>query len=68
MPTPKSPTEDTLYDLAIIGGGITGAAVARDAALRGLKTILFEKTDFGAGANCHACWGAARERQHKKHA
>jgi glycerol-3-phosphate dehydrogenase len=51
MPTPKSPTEDTLYDLAIIGGGITGAAVARDAALRGLKTILFEKTDFGAGAS-----------------
>jgi glycerol-3-phosphate dehydrogenase len=51
MPTPQTPTEDTLYDLAIIGGGITGAAVARDAALRGLKTILFEKTDFGSGAS-----------------
>ncbi|MDE0839992.1 MAG: glycerol-3-phosphate dehydrogenase/oxidase [Kiritimatiellae bacterium] len=51
MLTPQTPTEDTLYDLAIIGGGITGAAVARDAALRGLKTILFEKTDFGAGAS-----------------
>jgi glycerol-3-phosphate dehydrogenase len=39
------------YDLVIIGGGINGAAIARDAALRGLKVILLEKTDFGAGAS-----------------
>lgn len=39
------------YDLAIIGGGITGAGIARDAALRGLKVILCEKEDFGAGAS-----------------
>lgn len=39
------------YDLVVIGGGINGAAVARDAALRGLKVILLEKTDFGAGAS-----------------
>ena len=39
------------YDLAIIGGGINGAAIARDAALRGLKTILLEKKDFGCGAS-----------------
>lgn len=39
------------YDLAIIGGGINGAAIARDAALRGLKVILLEKTDFGSGAS-----------------
>lgn len=37
------------YDLAIVGGGIAGAGVARDAALRGLDTILVEQTDFGAG-------------------
>ena len=37
------------YDLIVIGGGINGVAVARDAALRGLKTILIEKNDFGAG-------------------
>lgn len=37
------------YDLAVIGGGITGAGVARDAALRGLRVALFEKEDFGAG-------------------
>src|SRR5256885_12727776 len=38
-------------DLAIIGGGITGAGVARDAALRGLKVAVIEKTDFGAGTS-----------------
>jgi glycerol-3-phosphate dehydrogenase len=37
------------FDVAIIGGGITGAAVARDAAMRGLTTALVEKDDF-AGA------------------
>lgn len=35
------------YDLIVIGGGINGTAVARDAALRGLNTVLFEKRDFG---------------------
>ena len=39
------------YDLVIIGGGINGVAIARDASLRGLKTILFEKQDFGSGAS-----------------
>lgn len=41
--------QNTTYDLIVIGGGVNGAAVARDAALRGLKTILVEKGDF-AGA------------------
>lgn len=45
------PSQDQLYDLAIIGGGINGVAIARDAAMRGMKTILFEKTDFGSGAS-----------------
>lgn len=39
------------YDLAIIGGGINGAGIARDAALRGLSVILFEKDDFARGAS-----------------
>jgi len=34
------------YDVIIIGGGITGAAVAWDASLRGLSAALFEKDDF----------------------
>lgn len=38
-----------LYDLAIIGGGINGTGVARDAALRGLSVALVEREDWGAG-------------------
>ncbi|MFQ4135372.1 FAD-dependent oxidoreductase [Nodosilinea sp. PGN35] len=37
------------FDLIVIGGGINGAATARDAALRGLRTVLIEKGDFGSG-------------------
>ena len=39
------------YDLLIIGGGITGAAALRDAALRGLKVALVEKNDFAWGTS-----------------
>jgi glycerol-3-phosphate dehydrogenase len=35
------------YDLVVLGGGINGAAAARDAALRGLRVALVEKNDFG---------------------
>jgi glycerol-3-phosphate dehydrogenase len=40
-----------VYDLVVIGGGITGAGIARDAALRGVKVALFEKADFAAGTS-----------------
>ncbi len=43
--------ENQDYDLIVIGGGINGAGVARDAALRGLKTILLEKGDFAGGTS-----------------
>jgi len=36
-------------DLLVIGGGITGAGVARDAALRGLRIAVVDAHDFGAG-------------------
>lgn len=39
------------YDLAIIGGGLNGVSVARDAAGRGLRVILFEQGDLGAAAS-----------------
>ena len=39
------------FDLVIIGGGITGAGVARDAARRGLRVALVEKDDFAAGTS-----------------
>jgi len=39
------------FDIAIVGGGITGASTARDAALRGLSTVLVEKGDFASGTS-----------------
>ncbi|MCL4118077.1 UNVERIFIED_CONTAM: hypothetical protein GTU68_062691 [Idotea baltica] len=39
------------FDLIIIGGGITGAGIALDASLRGLKCALFEMQDFSAGTS-----------------
>lgn len=41
----------TRYDVVVIGGGITGAAVAWDAALRGLRVALVEKGDFAHGTS-----------------
>lgn len=39
------------FDIAIIGGGITGAGIALDAASRGLSVILIEKSDFANGTS-----------------
>jgi glycerol-3-phosphate dehydrogenase len=39
------------FDVLVIGGGITGAGVARDAALRGLSVALVEKEDFASGTS-----------------
>lgn len=41
----------TKFDLAVIGGGINGAATAREAALRGLKVALVEGRDFASGTS-----------------
>ncbi len=38
-------------DLIIVGGGVIGAGIARDAALRGLKVALFEKSDYASGTS-----------------
>ncbi|HWA58651.1 MAG TPA: glycerol-3-phosphate dehydrogenase/oxidase [Gemmatimonadales bacterium] len=38
-------------DLLVIGGGITGAGIARDAAMRGLRTILVDQYDLGFGTS-----------------
>jgi len=40
-----------LFDVLVIGGGITGAGVARDAALRGLRVALVEQDDFASGTS-----------------
>ncbi len=42
---------NTKFDLAIIGGGVTGAGIALDAASRGLKVCLVEKNDFASGTS-----------------
>ncbi len=43
-------TRDNPYDLIVVGGGINGAAIARDAVMRGLSVALFEMRDFSTGA------------------
>src|SRR5690349_17305550 len=64
-PTPRSESELSLrtravnlermqsdvFDIAVIGGGITGAGVALDAASRGLSVALVEKSDFASGTS-----------------
>jgi glycerol-3-phosphate dehydrogenase len=53
--TPRSEIVDSLredqFDITIIGGGITGAGVARDAVMRGFKVALLEKNDFASGTS-----------------
>ncbi|MEZ1768859.1 FAD-dependent oxidoreductase, partial [Pseudomonas aeruginosa] len=39
------------FDLLVIGGGITGAGVARDGAMRGLRVALIEAQDFASGSS-----------------
>jgi glycerol-3-phosphate dehydrogenase len=39
------------YDVAIIGAGINGAGIARDAALRGLRVVVFDKNDMCSGTS-----------------
>ncbi|MFQ5980314.1 MAG: FAD-dependent oxidoreductase [Candidatus Heimdallarchaeota archaeon] len=41
----------TEWDLVVIGGGITGAGVAREAAMRGLTVALLEQNDFASGTS-----------------
>src|ERR1700742_2174392 len=42
---------DTSFDVLVIGGGVTGAGVALDAAGRGLRTALVERDDFASGTS-----------------
>lgn len=41
----------TVTDVIVVGGGVTGCAVARDAAMRGLRVTLIEQGDIGAGTS-----------------
>lgn len=44
-------TDAPQFDLIIIGGGVNGTGIARDAAMRGLKTLMLEKKDVASGAS-----------------
>jgi glycerol-3-phosphate dehydrogenase len=39
------------YDVVVVGAGVNGAGIARDAALRGLKVLLLDKQDIGSGTS-----------------
>ena len=41
---------DKTYDVIIIGGGATGAGIARDCSLRGIRALLLERSDISTGA------------------
>src|SRR5229473_1133753 len=43
--------EQEIWDVLVIGGGVTGAGVALDAAARGYRVALVEKTDFASGTS-----------------
>ncbi|MDR3518047.1 MAG: glycerol-3-phosphate dehydrogenase [Azospirillaceae bacterium] len=44
--------DERIYDIAVIGGGINGTGIARDAAGRGWKVYLCERRDLGSGTSC----------------
>ena len=55
------------HDVVIIGGGINGAGIARDAAMRGLKVLLIEKGEVGQGttvASTRLIHGGLRYLEH----
>ena len=53
---PPEPTHPSAHDVCVIGGGVTGAGIARDLALRGLSVLLLEKGDWGAGTSGASSW------------
>ena len=48
---PRPADLEQVFDIIIIGGGITGVGVAREAAARGLRTLLVERNDLGSGTS-----------------
>lgn len=49
-------TAPSAHDVVVVGGGATGAGVARDLALRGVSVLLLEKGDWGAGTSGSSSW------------
>ncbi len=58
---------DGPVDILVVGGGITGAGIARDAAMRGFRTALVDRADFGAatsGRSSRLVHGGLRYLEH----
>ena len=65
----RTTLEGRTLDLLVIGGGITGAGVARDAAMRGLEVALVEKDDFASGTSSRSSrliHGGLRYLEHRQ--
>jgi len=50
-PDPKMASEKSQFDVIVIGAGINGAGIARDAAMRGVKVLVLDKGDIGGGTS-----------------
>src|ERR1044071_3677339 len=48
---PDSPGKSEEFDMIVVGGGITGCGIARDAVVRGLRVVLLEMNDFASGTS-----------------
>ena len=60
---------DTIYDLAVIGGGVNGCGIARDATGRGFKVLLCEQDDLASGTSSAATkliHGGLRYLEHRE--
>src|SRR2546425_3521132 len=58
---------ETEFDLVIIGAGINGAGIGRDAAMRGLRVLLVDKGDIGGGNtswSTRVIYGGPRDLHH----
>jgi glycerol-3-phosphate dehydrogenase len=80
MPDQTSSVSTPKFDLIVIGAGINGAGIARDAASRGLKVLLIDKGDVGSGTSSwstrlihgglryleHGEFGLVRESLHER--
>jgi glycerol-3-phosphate dehydrogenase len=57
------------FDVIVLGAGINGAGIARDASLRGLSVLLVDKGDLGAGATSRSTrlvHGGLRYLEHRE--
>lgn len=62
-----SPLAERPFDVVVVGGGVTGAAIAWDAAQRGLSVALVERGDFGGATSANSLkvvHGGIRYLQH----